>query len=351
MDRTAERRAPGPDSAMRHDRRRDDGRDHHRTRDTLGRRHLRRRSAFVAVLLTFGGMGLTGCQLPWDPPPPPPPPTSGCGTTTQTKVVDQDTTLVVGSDTRNYKFTVPSVHTAHTTKPIPLVLDLHGLIEGTVGTHALLTQFSPKAEKEGFAVAYPVGNFSGLAWDTSIGSGNKDLAFIDALISHFESTMCIDTKRIYVTGFSYGAFMTSSLMCMRSTVFAAAAPVAGIQNNCGTPTRKIPVLSDHGTADPILSFNSYKDTPQAWATKYGCGGPTRSTVVANDPKTNGPIYHDVWNCGLQGTAVEFYTITGGGHAWPGSAFSDLIGVIVGPTASSINATDITWDFFKRFSLP
>jgi polyhydroxybutyrate depolymerase len=259
--------------------------------------------------------------------------------------------LQVGSDSRDYVFTVPPVHTAHTTTPIPLVIDLHGLFEGTVGVEPQMTQFSPKAIKEGFVVAYPTGSTAGIAWDTSQNAGNKDLTFIDTLISHFESTMCIDAKRIYVTGLSYGAFMTSALMCMRSTVFAAAAPVAGIQHECTSTPRKIPVVTFHGTADPILNFDDYKNTPQAWATQYGCGAATRTTVVANDPATMGPITKDTWNCSAQGTAVEFYTINGGGHAWPGSAFSTSIGVIVGPTATSINATDIIWDFFKRFKLP
>jgi poly(3-hydroxybutyrate) depolymerase len=51
------------------------------------------------------------------------------------------------------------------------------------------------------------------------------------------------------------------------------------------------------------------------------------------------------------TAVESYRIEGGGHAWPNSAFSTSIRDIVGFTPTSIDATDISWDFFRRFSLP
>ena len=47
---------------------------------------------------------------------------------------------------------------------------------------------------------------------------------------------------------------------------------------------------------------------------------------------------------------EFYRIGGGGHSWPGSWFFTLIGFIVGPTATSINATDIIWDFFDKHHL-
>ena len=71
----------------------------------------------------------------------------------------------------------------------------------------------------------------------------------------------------------------------------------------------------------------------------------------DDPVTAQPIYKDTWDCAAAGTAVEFYRIQGGGHAWPGSAFSTSIGSIVGKTPTSINATDIIWDFFTRYSLP
>ena len=48
--------------------------------------------------------------------------------------------------------------------------------------------------------------------------------------------------------------------------------------------------------------------------------------------------------------VELYRVTGGGHAWPGSAFSTSIASVVGTTTLSIGATELMWSFFVAHPL-
>jgi polyhydroxybutyrate depolymerase len=300
----------------------------------------RKTGAILAAPLLTAGLSLTSCTNP----PPPPPTGDGCAKPAAV-VTDQAASIAVGTATRRYTWSASG-----RTGAKPLVIDFHGLLEGTAGVHPTMSQFTPKAKAEGFVVAYPIGDGNGLNWDLT--SNSQSIQFIDKLITTLKSAACIDTKRIYATGLSYGAFMTSSIMCYRSEVFAAAAPVAGIMNPADCrPTRKIPFVTFHGTADPILAFGGFANTPQAWATRYGCGAKSTTTAVASDPVTKKPIYKDTWDCAAQGTAAEFYRIEGGGHSWPGSAFSTSIGAIVGPTVTSLNATDVMWDFFERFSLP
>jgi len=57
---------------------------------------------------------------------------------------------------------------------------------------------------------------------------------------------------VYATGFSGGARMTSQLACDDAGLFAAVAPVSGLRRPkpCAT-TRAVPVISFHGSADPI----------------------------------------------------------------------------------------------------
>jgi polyhydroxybutyrate depolymerase len=50
----------------------------------------------------------------------------------------------------------------------------------------------------------------------------------------------------------------------------------------------------------------------------------------------------------QNADVVFYTVNGGGHAWPGGL--KLPEMIVGHTSQDIDATRVMWDFFKRHSL-
>lgn len=253
---------------------------------------------------------------------------------------------------RRYTITVPPNHTPGTTAAIPLVLDLHGLLEGAVGTHPFATQFSAKAESNGFAVVFPIGQNDGIYWDYSAQESNPDLRFVDALIAHLESTMCVDQSRIYVTGLSNGAGFTSMLMCMRPNTFAAAAPVAGLVNLCTATERQVPFVTFHGTADPILPYAAFANTPRAIAAKYGCEEPPRVATMQPDPDptTHGSITLTSWDCDGVASTVESYVIGGGGHSWPGSFFVQAVAAIVGPTATSINATDIIWDFFSRHRL-
>jgi len=257
----------------------------------------------------------------------------------------------VDGASRAYTITVPPNHAPGTTTSIPLVFDFHGLLEGLAGTHPLATQFSAEARAEGFAVVYPVGSNSGVDWDVSLSESNPDLRFVDTLLATLENTMCIDRSRVYVTGLSYGAFMTSMLMCMRANTFAAAAPVAGILDLCTATPRKVPFLTFHGTNDPILPYGAFADVPEAIATNDGCVGPPEVTTLQPDPDpgTGGAITRSVWDCTGVNSAAEFYRIGGGGHSWPGSAFFRLVGFIVGPTAS-IDATEIIWDFFAGHHL-
>jgi polyhydroxybutyrate depolymerase len=50
----------------------------------------------------------------------------------------------------------------------------------------------------------------------------------------------------------------------------------------------------------------------------------------------------------QGAEVEFYTIEGGGHTWPGG--EPLPEWLTGPTSQAIDATRVMWEFFERYSM-
>ena len=167
--------------------------------------------------------------------------------------------------------------------------------------------------------------------------------------------------------------MTSFLLCNRSDKFAAVAPVAGLQvpDNC-SPKRRVPILTFHGTADPILKFDGTVDVGAIFGKKDGAAttttvpadlnGPGYPAHVAEWAKKNGcedkatdtkiteSVIHRVYSC-PEGADVEFDIIVGGGHAWPGSDFSKSIESIVGLTTFEIDASVEAWKFFKRFHLP
>jgi len=280
-------------------------------------------------------------------------PSAGCGVSTATAATEVRHDIHVGDLDRWYLETTPSAHDGAT--PIPLVMDFHGLAEGAQ-IHTLMSAFSPIAEREGFAVVFPQGRFDPVRWDADASSDpNLDLDFVAAMYDQITTDLCIDLSRVYASGLSYGAFFTSLLACRMSDRFAAVAPVAGILAHDPCPlTRPVPVITFRGTADPILPFNLggpldlsgpvFPANVAEWAARNGCGPDATDTDVTDE------VIRRVYDCPADAD-VEFYIVLGGGHAWPGSAFSRSIASVVGFTTFSIHASDVSWDFFRHHPMP
>jgi polyhydroxybutyrate depolymerase len=294
-----------------------------------------------------------------------PVPSVGCGTSTQGPVVAESRTLTVGATERSYLLTVPTAHDG--TTPRPLVVDFHGFGEGAQ-VHTLMSELSPVAEAEGFVAVFPHGTGTPVRWNTNPDlAANPDLQFVDALLDQLATDLCVDRAEVYAMGLSNGAFMTSVVGCTLSDRFAAIAPVAGaIRPSPCAATRPVPMLAFHGTQDPILRFNggvgpiggptTTSPTPPdldgpgfpanvaAWADANGCEPTATDTPITDE------VLHRVYSC-PDDADVEFLIILGGGHTWPGSAFSASIASIVGHTTMDIHASEESWDFFTRFQLP
>jgi polyhydroxybutyrate depolymerase len=159
--------------------------------------------------------------------------------------------------------------------------------------------------------------------------------------------------------------MTSTLGCVMADRLAAIAPVAGARFDAGcAPSRPLPVLAFHGTADPIVAFDGgtsarggslqfdaasaanfvgdvnrpVPDSVADWARVDDChGAPTQRHASAH-------VVLVQWTCPT-GQEVALYEVIGGGHSWPGSAFSAAIAEIVGPTTMEIDASELIWEFF------
>ncbi|MGH7713748.1 MAG: S9 family peptidase [Gemmatimonadaceae bacterium] len=131
---------------------------------------------------------------------------------------------------------------ADTTLPVPLILAMHGGPHGAYGTDFNF-QFQLWAAN-GYAVLYTnprgsTGYGEKFLWATWGGGwGIKDYEDVMAGVDHVANANRIDTKRLGVTGYSYGGFLTNWVIT-QTPRFAAAISGAGISN----------WISDYATSD------------------------------------------------------------------------------------------------------
>jgi dipeptidyl aminopeptidase/acylaminoacyl peptidase len=125
--------------------------------------------------------------------------------------------------------------------PYPLILSIHG---GPHGAYAPTFSFPFQLlAANGFVVLYTnprgsTGYGESFLWATWGGWGKKDTEDVIAGVDYVAAHYPIDPKRMGVTGYSYGGFLTNWIIT-QTTRFAAAASGAGVSN----------WISDYGTAD------------------------------------------------------------------------------------------------------
>lgn len=270
--------------------------------------------------------------------------------------------LAYAGVTRTYLLHLPAAYSPQ--GKYPLLLSFHGHFGKGAGQESM-TGFDAVADANGFLVAYPDSNPSwgdGTQWQLT--GANNDIEFAKALIASIESHYAVDSSRIYVTGFSEGGGMAAALTCSDASHIAGFADVSTdmsstFASHC-TPAAPVTTIYFHGTADPVSPYsgglggattrvvtNSALQTAQFWAKVNGCAAtPTTSSVP--DHLSDGSSVTDsvaTWSGCQGGTTVTLYTITGGGHAWPGyAAYSGKYG----PGSEGLNASQIIWDTLSQY---
>lgn len=210
---------------------------------------------------------------------------------------------------------VPPQATAR--RALPLVIDLHASSSNGEG-EVQYTRLSDVAAKEGFIVANPSGgvtfpdapnehywNIPGVPLaraGVTPTNAPDDVQFISDTIDQLSAKTCIDSRRIYLAGFSGGGRMASLLACRLSTRIAAIAPVSGLRAGLPSadnsaqpdpatcqPLRAMPVASFHGTGDVVNPYNgggspywaySVPTALRRWAELDHCEGNPREQHIA-----------------------------------------------------------------------
>ena len=299
-----------------------------------------------------------------------------------------DFSMKVGDLDRKYRVHLPRGYDQ--TRPVSLVLDIHGYTGTAEDEEVNTTRFSPHADANGFAIVFPQGTeFVGptgdkiTSWNDLAGNASPgpegpvcsenafkypippecgdprpcvwatcydDLGFIEALLDELEQTLCVDLDRTYATGMSNGAMFVHRLGCAMPERFAAIAPVGGTLArgfNCA-PNASTPLsmMIIYGSEDryvdlesPVSSDGYYYTSAEAVMDKWA-GSDSQDCEDAATPyqtAKDGTLDLQCTERSNCETGVEVVNCTWkGGHDWPKDGDHDF-------------GNQIIWDFFSRHS--
>jgi polyhydroxybutyrate depolymerase len=272
---------------------------------------------------------------------------------------------------RNYRLHVPANYNPQ--KQTALVVVIHGAFS-TARKMEMESGFSEVADQEGFLVAYPSGAYgifglfqhwnAGHCCGKAASDGIDDVAFLDAVIDDISLRFRIDTRRIYMVGFSNGGMLTYLYSAERTHRLAAAAvlaaSLAGRSSSESSwwqtpqPSEPLPMIIFHGLDDTVVPYKggvsprkggqreyaSVPDSVQFWVENNNC----RKDSI-EDKLYEGRITRKSW-ADIQGeNRVVLYSIDNWGHEWPGPFFTGDLDK--NDTFRNFNAADLIWDFFQQ----
>lgn len=219
-----------------------------------------------------------------------------------------------GYANRTYNLLVPAGHDG--SKTFPLVFELHG--NGGDGAGMRKTLDLETASAGGAILVYPDG-FGG--WDLeSAPDKNDDIKFVRALIDTIGKTYCVDTSRVFATGYSNGGYFANQLACkVGAAVFRGIASHAGggpygadaeydDQGNLICAGKPVAALISHGTSDGSVALSEGKSSRDEWKRVNGCKD-------ATDPFDPSPCV--AYQGCAAGRPVVYCEVPGLGHVpWP-----------------------------------
>jgi len=246
-----------------------------------------------------------------------------------------------------------------------LILNLHGLTSNLLQQleYSRLASLGPP---RGYVVVTPQGSGRIPHWMVPPLPGPDDAGFLRGVLKSVAASVPVDPGRRFATGISNGAAMAMALAATWPGYFAAVAPVAGVNAVPPRPVAGIAVCAFHGTEDRIVPFvggTLFGGLRGGGSVRRALGGRAtprvqlasveavmRAFAAANgvhrDPVVV-PIGTDVVQTTYAAApGLELFTVTGGGHTWPGSA--DTVRLL-GATTRTIDATAVMLDRFDALA--
>ncbi|MBN2575028.1 MAG: prolyl oligopeptidase family serine peptidase [Deltaproteobacteria bacterium] len=210
----------------------------------------------------------------------------GCGTPITRPNPKTQQTMNIGGTTRYYLLDVPSG--ADNQTPLMLIFALHGYDMNNVSVVGLYN-FTSRSNGKAITV-YPQGEGPAPGdtshWGDNVlkstWNGNEaNYNFIQALMTDLEERFCIDTSRVFITGFSMGGMFTNGIACAHNDWFRGYAPVEGMgPGSCSNANAKPAVIIHQGTGDTLVTPSSGGEpTRDFWIKQNGCSQTNTSSFT------------------------------------------------------------------------
>ena len=291
-----------------------------------------------------GGMGGTGGTGNTDGM------SAGCGTepTIPSNMYNngQPISIMAAGMQRRYILRVPDNY--DNTKPYKLIIAWHQLDGNDVqmyandyyhllplsGGNAIFA--APNGQKNGSPCTTTGNGDGGCGWPNP---GGSDVALGDAVVEELKQNFCIDTNRIFATGWSYGGSMSYKHACERAlggTKDGVEGYIRGIAVYSGaqlsgqcTPSTPVAYYGSHGTQDNVLQYNGGVGLAQNFANANGCNWSTPQQAGGNHVCT------DIMGC-MDDYPVKFCSFNGGHTPDPSDG------------GGGSWQYQLVWDFFDQF---
>jgi polyhydroxybutyrate depolymerase len=221
-------------------------------------------------------------------------------------------------------------------KPRNLVLGLHGYggdgrqfayytaLHNAFGTDTLIVYPNASAPKAGQKTGWNADFCCGSGWKNKA----DDVGFLEALITELRQKHGIAADRVFIVGFSNGAFMAQRFATERPGLVRAVVSGAGTIGTSGPdgkelqPISPVPMLLMHGAKDERVMYNggtspgdpefdwlSFTDTSNAWRHANRCNSEPHVVEISSRRTTT------YGSCTASLTTIEFLNDA---HVWHGA---------------------------------
>ncbi len=215
---------------------------------------------------------------------------------------------------RNVLFYIPTGH--NNSAQSPMTFNLHGTT-GNPEDHSSWIGIEALADQHGYILASILGDNN--EWNTpQDDSKPHDVHFASAIIKHATDNFCLDTNRIFSTGYSGGARTSSRFACDIPNQIRAIAPVAGIRYDEPCEESTMPIITFHSRDDgtnPFLGNGSgdtrwgetVEEAVEDWRVENGC-----SDTMDSDTSVNNVEKRSWTDCDGE-AEIHFYVVENEGH--------------------------------------